>query len=30
MYAAQAISPIDAEIEEKGHLWAESEGGATG
>ena len=23
-YAAQAISPIDAEIEEKGHLWAET------
>ncbi len=24
LYAAQAISPIDAEIAEKGHLWTET------
>ena len=24
LYAAQAIPPIDAEIAEKGHLWAET------
>ncbi|MGD8953319.1 MAG: hypothetical protein PVI69_16450 [Desulfobacterales bacterium] len=24
VYAAQAISPIDAEIAEKGHLWTET------
>jgi hypothetical protein len=23
-YAAQAIAPIDAEIEQKGHLWMET------